>query len=399
MRNIIVEKQSALPMEKRPVEFVERKGIGHPDTLIEGIVERVSRELCKHYIAEFGRIMHHNVDKGQICGGATNVTYGGGEFLKPIYILLSGRATSEVDGKKIPAVEIAIDAAKTYLKENTRYLDVEKDVQFDSRISQGSRDLVDLFLRAPPIPLANDTSFGVGFAPYSETERLVLETERLLNSKEYKAKRPEAGEDVKVMAVREGDSIRLTVACAFVSRNVSDLADYIEKKKRIEADVRSHAKKITRREVEVFVNTADDYKRNSTYITLTGLSCEMGDDGSVGRGNRVSGLITPGRPMSLEAAAGKNPVNHVGKIYNVLAHRMAHDVVQLYPEIAECNVALLSQIGKPIDQPKAASVALLMREGERIEKIRLKVREVVDGWLEDAPTITEMILSGEVTLF
>lgn len=394
-----MEKQSALPMEKRPVEFVERKGLGHPDTLIDGIVESVCRTLCKHYISEFGTIMHHNVDKGQICGGMTSVDYGGGVFLKPIYILLSGRATSEIDGKKIPAIELAIEAAKTYLKENTRYLDVEKDVLFDSKISQGSRDLVDLFLRAPKVPLANDTSFGVGFAPYSETERLVLETERLLNSKEYKAKRPEVGEDIKVMAVREGDVIRLTVACAFVSRHVTDLADYIEKKKHVEADVRVHAKKITRREVEVFINTADDYKRNSTYITLTGLSCEMGDDGSVGRGNRVSGLITPGRPMSLEATAGKNPVNHVGKIYNVLAHRMAQDVVQLYPQIEECTITILSQIGKPIDQPKATSVALLMKKGERIEKIRSKVKEVIDGWLEDAPTVTEMIINGEVTLF
>jgi len=399
MRNIVIEKQHALPMEKRPIEFVERKGLGHPDTLIEGIVERVSRELCKQYIDEFGKIMHHNVDKWQICGGATDVEYGGGVFLKPIYILLSGRATSEVDGKKIPATEIAINAAKSYLKENTRYLDVEKDVLFDSKISQGSRDLIDLFLRAPPIPLANDTSFGVGFAPYSETERLVLETERLLNSREYKASNPEVGEDIKVMAVREGDKIRLTIACAFVSRHLSDLADYIEKKKRLESNVLAHARKITKREVEVFVNTADDYKRGSVYFTLTGLSCEMGDDGSVGRGNRVSGLITPGRPMSLEAAAGKNPVNHVGKIYNVLAHRMARDIVELYPEIEECSVTLLSQIGKPIDQPKAASVSLLMKEGERIEKIRSKVHGVVDGWLEDAATVTEMILSGEATLF
>ncbi len=399
MRNICVEHLGPTPIEERDVELVERKGVGHPDTLIDGIMETVSCNLCKAYLNEFGKVMHHNVDKGLICGGGTSVEYGGGKFVKPIFILLSGRATSEVDGKVVPALEIAIDSARKFLKEKTRYLNIEDDVLFDTRISQGSRDLVDLFLRAPPIPLANDTSFGVGFAPFSEVEQIVLSTEKMLNSKEYKAKLPAVGEDIKVMGVRNKGKITLTVSIAFVSRHVNDLSDYIKQKEAIAADVLSNAKKLTQREVEVAVNTADDYKRDSVYLTLTGLSMEMGDDGSVGRGNRSNGLITPMRPMTLEAAAGKNPVNHVGKIYSALANQIASDVVKCYPQIAEVNVSLLSQIGKPIDQPKMASVQLITKKGEQLEPIKSKVEALVEGWLEDAPAITQKIIDGEVGVY
>ncbi len=59
----------------------------------------------------------------------------------------------------------------------------------------------------------------------------------------------------------------------------------------------------------VHVNTADDIKKKSVFLTVTGTSAEMGDDGSVGRGNRCNGLITPNRPMSMEATSGKNPID------------------------------------------------------------------------------------------
>ncbi len=63
-------------------------------------------------------------------------------------------------------------------------------------------------------------------------------------------------------------------------------------------------------------------------------SVEMGDDGATGRGNRGNCLITPMRPMSIEAIAGKNPVNHVGKIYNVIAQQVAEETGDLVEEFA-----------------------------------------------------------------
>ena len=397
-RNINVEKGRYLPVAEREVEIVERKGLGHPDSLIDGIMEEISKELSKAYLAEFGKILHHNVDKGQICGGGTKVEFGGGMFTKPIYILLSGRATEKANGKTFPIHHIALDAAHKYLARAVPGLNVEDDVEFDSRIAPGSSDLVELFLRGPKVPYANDTSFGTGFAPLTDLERLVFESEMLLNSADYKKAHPEVGTDIKVMGLREKDRIRLTVACAFKSKHVPDIGAYAKHKERVREDIVKLSKKMTSKGVEVFVNTADDIKAKSVYITLTGTSAEMGDDGSVGRGNRVNGLITPMRSMTMEAAAGKNPVNHVGKIYSVLASEAASSIAREHPDIEDITITLLSQIGKPIDQPKVASISIIAKEAD-FERLKTVVRRDMDSRLENVTGITQRIVEGKLPLF
>jgi S-adenosylmethionine synthetase len=87
----------------------------------------------------------------------------------------------------------------------------------------------------------------------------------------------------------------------------------------------------------------------------------MGDDGQVGRGNRVNCLITPARPMSLEAAAGKNPVGHIGKIYNLLAREVAQMLCAALPELREAQVYLLGTIGAPLEVPGLAMVEVAPR--------------------------------------
>ncbi|HSB47856.1 MAG TPA: methionine adenosyltransferase [Candidatus Bilamarchaeum sp.] len=398
MRNIVIERGTYLPVGEREVELAERKGIGHPDSLIDGIMEEISRGLSRAYLDEFGKILHHNVDKGQICGGATKVEFGGGVFTKPIFILLSGRATAEANGKKIPIHHIANSMAHKYLESAVPQLDVCNDVQMESRISAGSSDLVELFLRGPKVPFANDTSFGTGFAPLSDLENLVLSTEKYLNSAEYKARHPEVGTDIKVMGLREKSQMRLTIACAFISKHIPDVRTYSERKARLREDVQTLVGKLTDKSVEVSVNTADDEKSGSVYITLTGTSAEMGDDGSVGRGNRVNGLITPMRSMTLEAAAGKNPVNHVGKIYSVLATDMASSIAKENPHIRDITITLLSQIGRPIDQPKVASVSIIS-DGSDFGALQREVAREIDSRLERVTEVTERIVSGKVPLF
>ncbi len=398
VRNIVIERGSYVPAPKREVELVERKGLGHPDSIIDGIMEEISRELSKAYIEQYGKVLHHNVDKGQVCGGGTEVSFGGGVFKKPIYVLLSGRATAHAQGNEIPVQHIAIKTARDYLKKAVRNLDVDGDVEVETRISAGSADLVELFLRGPKIPYSNDTSFGTGYAPFDDLERLVLRAEQELNSPHYKQAHPEVGEDIKIMGLREGNKIRLTVALAFISKFVHSIDEYVRFKERVKKDVEQLAKKITDKEVQVFVNTADDEKNNSVYITLTGTSAEMGDDGSVGRGNRVNGLITPFRSMSIEAAAGKNPVSHVGKIYNVLSFDIANQIVSEIPDVEDVTVTLLSQIGKPIDEPKVASAEVITRDGQ-YDKVKEKVRYIIDKNLEEITEATNKIVFGKVGVF
>jgi S-adenosylmethionine synthetase len=277
------------------------------------------------------------------------------------------------------------------------HLDVEKQVDFDCRIGTGSVDLRGVFEHGAV--LANDTSFGVGFAPLSETERLVLESERFLTTK-LKKRVPAIGEDVKVMGFRSGDDIRLTVAAALVDSEVSDEDEYRNVCTTIRDKLLDQASKITTRTVHIDVNTADDPELGRFYLTVTGLSMEAGDDGSVGRGNRSNGLITPCRPMSLEATAGKNPINHVGKIYNLLGNLIAQDIVkETGGNVKEVHVRILSQIGKPVTEPQVASLQILPANGVKLGQVKSTAEGVAAHWFDQVDTIPQKLLTGKLTVF
>jgi S-adenosylmethionine synthetase len=396
-RNIFVEELTCMPVETQGVEFVERKGIGHPDSIADGLAENVSRALCRMYKERYGRILHHNTDEVEVVGGQSAPVFGGGSMLEPIYILLVGRATTEVNGLRLPYRTCALKAAYSYLEKNCKNLDVEWDVTLDCRIGQGSVDLRGLY--ETQRLLANDTSFGVGFAPFSETEKITLETERFINGKLWKTL-PELGEDVKVMACRMRNEITLTVAIAMVSSKIPDKEHYKSVIEETTEKISDFAQKFTKRKVKVFVNTADDYAKGIYYLTVSGLSMENGDDGSVGRGNRANGLITPMRPMSMEASAGKNPVTHVGKLYNILANQVADEIVKIGKgDIVEVHTRILSQIGKPIDDPLAASAKIGYADNVNQKKYEKEIRALFDEKLSNISDLTEQIVTGRVSVF
>lgn len=390
-------------IEERHVEIVERKGRGHPDYVIDGASEAVSRELCKHYLKEFGSVLHHNIDKGLLVGGKAHPVFGGGEVIDPMYLVVAGRAVTDVSkngvNTPIPIGIISLKAIRAFLKETFRFLDVDSQVIIDYKIKQSSIDLVSNFEAGTGMPLSNDTSFGVCYAPLSQTERLVLEAESYLNSRKVKKELPEVGEDIKVMGLRKDSHIILTIAAPQISSLTPDLEHYISIKEEVTNRIRDVATRITNRDVEVCVNTADDLDKSIVYLTVTGTSAEQGDDGNTGRGNRVHGLITPGRPMSLEATAGKNPINHVGKIYNVLAMQMAEKVYREVEGISEVYIEVLSQIGKPIDQPLMTDVQLILSKGATLDRIRGDVESIVDEGLANLHKISEAIIDGKILLF
>ena len=397
VRNIKVEPLRTVHIEDQQVELVERKGLGHPDSIADGVSESVSRALSRLYLDEFGRILHHNTDETQVVGGASEPKFGGGRMTTPIYMLLVGRATTEVNGDKLPYRDVAIQAARKYVASVCSHLDVDRQVEFDCRIGQGSVDLRGVFDQHKV--LANDTSFGVGFAPFSDLERVVLESEKFLTLK-LKKKIPALGEDVKVMGYRQGGVIHLTVAVALVDREVKDAAEYASVCEQVHDRLSDLASKLTHREVTIDVNTADDPELGRFYLTVTGCSMEAGDDGSVGRGNRANGLITPCRPMSLEASAGKNPVNHVGKIYNLLGNEIANEIVQeTGGDVKEVHVRILSQIGKPVDEPQVASIQILPAEGVRLAAVKGKAEAITQAAFDGIDTIPRRLLTDKLTVF
>jgi S-adenosylmethionine synthetase len=268
-----------------------------------------------------------------------------------------GRATRQLGETDFHIDAIGDRTAREVFRTAVRHLDCQRDLEVHTEVRPTSADLMNLFDRPGTVPLANDTSIGAGYAPLSETERLVLETERFLTAADTLAAHPYLGEDVKVLAVRAHDHVHLTVAAAFVARHVRSVDHYFECKRRIHEQVLQRARKSTRLEIDCRINPADDPDAGSVYLTVTGTSAEAGDDGQVGRGNRANGLITPGRPMSLEALAGKNPVTHVGKIYNVWASRLSEELAGL-AGIDEVQCQLASRIGSPITEPQVVHVAV-----------------------------------------
>jgi len=397
-RNIHVQPSTGAAVEEQDVEIVERKGIGHPDSICDGIAETVSRALAQTYLDRFGKVLHYNTDESQLVAGTAAPAFGGGEVLEPIYLLIVGRATKTYDGERIPAETIALEAARDYLEANFPYLDVGKDIVVDVRLGEGSGDLQDVFGEDATLPMANDTSYGVGHAPLSETEQIVRATEKRLNG-EYAVDNPEVGQDVKVMGKREGDQIDVTVAAAMVDRHIEDMDAYKNAVAGVRRYVEDLATDYTDRDVTVHVNTADDYDEGSIYLTTTGTSAEQGDDGSVGRGNRANGLITPNRPMSMEATSGKNPVNHIGKIYNLLSTEIAKSVVDEVDGIKQLQMRLLSQIGSPIDQPHVADAELVTEDGVTISDIEEEVHAAIDEELADVTGITRRVIDGELSTF
>ncbi|MFC6785900.1 methionine adenosyltransferase [Halobaculum halobium] len=404
MRNIQVSELDRQAVEDQDVEIVERKGIGHPDSICDGIAEAVSRGLSQLYLDRVGKVLHYNTDETQLVAGNASPSYAGGEVIDPIYVLIVGRATKEYetdDGRELtlPVGRVALESARDYLREQIPELEVGTDIVVDVKIGEGSGDLQDVFGEdGTQVPMANDTSFGVGHAPLTETEQIVREAERALNGS-YAAEHPELGPDVKIMGKREGDHIDITVAAAMIDAYVSDIDEYREATERVESYVTELAEGYTDRDVSVAVNTADDLEEGSIYLTTTGTSAEQGDDGSVGRGNRANGLITPNRPMSMEATSGKNPVNHIGKIYNLLSTDIAEAVVAEIDGIRDLQVRLLSQIGRPIDEPHVADAQVVTEEGVAVADIEEEATAIIDERLENVTDVTRRVIEGELSTF
>jgi S-adenosylmethionine synthetase len=263
---------SPLESVTETIEVVERKGLGHPDTICDALAEALSRNLSREYQRRFGNVLHHNVDKALLCGERAAPQFGGGSVLSPIVIQLGGRATSEVGNEALPITEIAVEGSRAWLRANLHGLNAERHVQVHNLVQPGSHDLRTLFSRRPgtEIPLANDTSIGVGYAPLSPLERLVLAVERRINGRNRDSDHPAWG------GIRNGRFVHLTVACAIIGCHVAHLDDYLKEKASIEMLVYELLDQFGLKG-EVSVNAADSPSAGSVYLTVTGTSAEAGE--------------------------------------------------------------------------------------------------------------------------
>jgi len=396
---IFIETAQSTPTFKKRFEFVERKGIGHPDTICDLVMNKVSIELSKLYLKETGTIQHHNMDKTMLVAGQTENRFGGGKVLKPMKLVMGDRATTNIDGRQLPIGDFAITTAKSWFEKNLRYVK-DKHVEYQLEIGASSGELRSIF-KNPKSFAANDTSVLVGYAPYTETESIVLGIEQHINSKKFKVEFPASGEDVKVMGFRNGDWLDLTVAIAFVDSFVDSQKDYFKKKHQMLEAITEFAREKTALKIHAAINCLDDENKgiDGMYLTVLGTSADNADSGEVGRGNKANRVISPSRPAGAEAIAGKNPVSHIGKIYNALSFKIADEIYRNVSGFDEVFVWMYNIIGMPVNDPKAVVVQPITKDNSEINQSQInQINELVSGNLERMDEFCKKLLSEEIEI-
>ena len=396
MGRVVLQRAEGPTTRELDVEIVERKGIGHPDTVCDSIVEQVAQALAGMYLERTGAVRHFNCDKALLAAGRVEHRWGGGTVTDPMRLVIGDRATTSWGGHDLHVAELTIETARQWIRRHLRHVDPIAHLVYDVVLKPGSPELTGLYASNV---VANDTSAAVGYAPMSEAERLVLETERYANSPEFKASFPETGEDVKVMGVRSGLTLDLTVAMPLLDRYLADEGDYFERKQRMQEALATHVRQrlATLDDVSVTLNAAD--RRGGglggIYASVLGVSAESADSGEVGRGNRANGLISLCRPGGAEAFAGKNPIGHVGKIYGMFVFALADTLVRRLDGLAEVTVWMCSQIGQPIDQPQRVFIMPHLSPGAVLSDIERAARVVVDEELAHLPAFCRALMTGE----
>ena len=370
------------------VEIVERKGVGHPDSMCDAIMEEVSRALSRAYTERAGTVLHHNCDKAFLVAGQVELRWGGGRVVEPMRLIMGDRATAAWDGERIDVRAIAVEAARQWIRAHLHHVDPDAHVQYQVELKPGSAELAALY-RREGVRTANDTSAAVGYAPATETERLVFEAEHYLNSPAFKARFPDTGEDVKVMGVRETRKLSLTIAMPLLDRALQGEAQYFSRIGDIRDAVLAHLRSRLEHldELTVGLNVLDRRGEglNGIYASVLGVSAESADSGEVGRGNRVNGLISFCRPGGSEAVAGKNPVGHTGKIYSVLADRLAGRLLSGVPGLEEVTLWLTSEIGQPVDQPRVAFALVHLAPGAVLADVAAAAETMIASELAQLP--------------
>jgi S-adenosylmethionine synthetase len=394
------------------VEIIERKGVGHPDTLADHLAEALSRAYAKHTLAVCGVVLHHQFDKVGIMGGRARCRFGEGSINDPIRVLLNGRASQSFAGRDLQVRELLIDTCNRFFSERFPMLDIAQHLRILYEVNTGfspgyaegepgsakatlpyffsPRSLSDLPERQ--MLRCNDTSLGVAFASMTPLEALVLGLEGFVNGLEFKRDKSWLGSDFKFMAHRAANQVSLTVAVPQIAAHVKSLAEYKENIALVRTAMLDYCRQATPEfEVTLTTNPRDNYDTLEIYLTVTGSCIESGDEGFVGRGNRYGGLIASGRPFTMEGISGKNPVYHTGKMYCVLADEIAK---RLNWKLAtDVEVLLLGQRGRLLSDPWKTIIKV-----EGVYPDFSTVRGCVDAVLDDAASYTDSILAGKYRL-
>ncbi|MBP2189680.1 methionine adenosyltransferase [Nocardia goodfellowii] len=395
---------SSASAETQPYELVERKGVGHPDTMCDAIAERASRRYSEYCLKQFGRVAHHWFDKVMLFGGEADIDYGRGDLTKPYTVLYAGKGAYSFGDQPIPLRELLFDAAAEVLSEVTtgfdpaRHLTVQCEIVDHQGAGRGHsryrpQTLDDLIDIGDPRLVSNDCNLLHGYAPLSRLEQLVLGVEQHINGAEFKRTNPDTGWDVKVFGSRFGEHFKLIVNMPFLASQISSLEHYFTRKQQCENQIGIFSEQLLGIRPDLLVNPTD--RNGRPYLTALGSVADTGDVGVVGRGNRINGLITPMRSMSIEAPAGKNPLDHTGKLYGVLARDLAAEIHNETGFSVETHVFTSKEA--PLGAPDEVIIRLVGWEPDAEEEAR--VRAIVERSLANVSGITAQLVSTGVVMW
>jgi S-adenosylmethionine synthetase len=396
--NIEILSITAPSVEDEYYELVERKGVGHPATVCDAIAERASRYYSQFCLQAFGKIAHHSIDEVAIFNGEAVVDFGKGELITPYVVVVLGRAAFRMGMQEIPLGDLVARAVRDVMTEVSTGFDADRHLKVECRIvdhlgaermglryrPETSRDLVAIGQTGL---MVNDC-LVYGRAPFSRLERLVLEAERLVNGPTFKAGNPDTCWDVRVVGSRHGEKFRLNVDMPFLARGVHSWGQYRRRKDECREQILSHLEELLGIVPELVLNPRD--RSGRPYLSVLGLAA-AGEGATVGRGNRINGLISPTRAGGTVAPAGKSPLDDASKLYGILADQLANRIHRLLG--SEAEIRIYSSPDTPLGRPDEVVVRLRGWKGD--PETDYRVRAEVEKMLSSVSELTrEMIYSG-----
>lgn len=384
-------------------EVVERKGIGHPDTLCDAIAERASRYYSQFFMEKYNRYAHHWFDKVMLLGGQSDIAFGYGKLVHPYKVIYAGKAVDKVGTDLVPINDILYNAAADVLHETLCSFNAKDnlivDIQLSNYIGPGQKktrynpeSASDLFDPNSSERLSNDCNVCSGFAPLSNIERMVIEIEKYLSSDKYKSPLYDTGYDIKIVGIRLEKKYSLFINIPFIANKIFSRDQYLSRVSDLSRDVNNYVLENFGIKVNVNINPEKDSGRS--YLTVTGSVADTGDVGVVGRGNRINGIITPMRPMSIEASSGKNPIDHTGKIYGILSQRIADMIFNDFN--IESQVHLITFKEYPISKPENV---FIYAHSDIDEITSNKIKTLIYDQLNSAESLTEEMVFSGITLW
>ena len=359
------------------IEVVERKGVGHPDSVADIIAETMSNEYSRYSLDKFGIVLNHWFDKVLISGGEALLSPGGSQVVKKPRVYLFGKVTNVTDFD-FPLEKLFTKVVHEVFKKIFNVDgDLAPDISIDVNSGVGSEHDKDFYTfgrenpHTPSTLLSNDTVFCCGYYSYSKLESFVVDLENYINSQIFKSMFPSTGFDVKILAVRNIRSVTITICVPFIAGKIASWDDYNESKRNVEIDLYAFCEKYSWDSVRILLNSKDTQGKG--YLTVYGSALDKGDYGVVGRGNRYSGFISSNRGETQEAYHGKNPILHAGKLYTVIAHRISRKIYELNHMSNKVLVTINN--GSPISSPESVWVSFgksNLDGGGEIEKIITK---------------------------